>query len=673
APRLRGALLIQGRGRRKKAHKDANQGGPQPSHHQQPRGARARQKRPPWEITKQQRQDSELAALRKQADELTAAKTKAKLEALSDLKAELKKLAGGEQAASCVDAVEAKCTEPPKPKSITALQGQRNKLQGQHQKAVFRAQELEGQRAKLDKQISDAEKHATELKAKLESADAEIEHRHAAGCLGDGLEGLAKVLGQFKSTAVDSQHRLALLLAAVAGLGCARRWRGSWRPAADITFVQETRIRVGGREGLQRWHWKRGFDLDLAAGPSTGDGPRAVSGGVGIGVRQQLAVTMLATKCLQPHRVLSRTVKLGDRLAIDLASVYLRDGEGMSEANGDIPWDLAARLRVAQRSSVLAGDFNMGPLQAAAWATSAGRDVLHTGVATCRAGALAELDFAVIADELQPFVFSHGPVPGAPIGPRSPVLLELRGLHADATVQQLHRTARLPFDKAIGCFPRAPLPDSSRGEGAPPPCPKAAMKEWLRHDEAHLPPPFDLHGEGAEKFSGRAEGARFANVPLADAIRRRWAQLSSRATRAWGGLVSSLQRTDLLAARGDDSHSLHSHRSRLGTISIPDYDGSEAPLSRCELPKAATSSDAGLRRRPIEHARARRQASRRSDAAAACKQWQAVEHRFKEWLPLWCDTRRRGGLEEAASWNAPGQLPNLEADDLSYIRDTCYS
>eukprot|EP00959_Pyramimonas_sp_CCMP1952_P230318 4815247-Pyramimonas_sp.AAC.1 len=78
------------------------------------------------------------------------------------------------------------------------------------------------------------------------------------------------------------------------------------RPAADITFVQETRVREGGREAAQRWHRKRGFDFDLAAGHGTGEGPLSVSGGVGVGVRQRLAVAAIDTKFKQPHRVLRR-------------------------------------------------------------------------------------------------------------------------------------------------------------------------------------------------------------------------------------------------------------------------------------------------------------------------------------------------------------------------------
>ncbi|CAK0823898.1 unnamed protein product, partial [Prorocentrum cordatum] len=576
---------------------------------------------------------------------------KAKLDALSDLKAELKMLTGGEQAASCVDVVEAKCAEPPKPKSITVLRGQmKKKLEGQHQKAVCEVQELEDQRARLDKHTSDAKEYVAELEAKLESADAEIESRHAAGVLGDGLKGLAKVFEQFKATAVDDQavHQglsqlqevvkkdqenvdTAAAPEAPAGVpaggnggdGAARgrstprssvfdsHWvctinanteKGDrsfleWldgaqalhgegpaqRPAADIAVVQETRIREGDREGVQRRHRKRGFDFDVAAGLSNGEGPQAVSGGVG--VRQQFAVFTLATKCIQPRRVHNQMVHLGDRLAIDLASAHLRDGEGMGEVSGDILWDLAARLRVAPR-----------------------------------AGSLAELDFAVIADELQPCVFSHGPVPGAPSA----------------------RAVQFSLS------------------------PEAAMKQWLRHAAANLLPLFDLHGEGAKKFSGRAGGVRFAEAQLADATRRRRAQLSSRAAHARCDLGSLLQRADLLAARGGDSHSLHGLRSRLGAISIPDYDGNEAPLSRCEPAIAASSGDAGLRRpEPLPKA-ALVGADDDGGLAPPVNGDEAVEYCLKEWLPLLCDSRRRGGLEEAASWGAPAPLPNLEVGDFSF-------
>ncbi|CAK0841387.1 unnamed protein product [Prorocentrum cordatum] len=723
----------------RKAHEEAFKGGPKPGSHPQPRGVWARQKLAPWEHDKLQRQDSELAALRQQVEALKADSAKAKLTALSDLKEELQKLGGGEQASSCVKAVEAKYSEPPKPKSLPALEGQRRKLEGQLQKALGKVAELENQRAKLDLRI---------------------------GVLGDGLRGLAKVLEQFKATAVENQavlHGLIQLQDVVKkeqarvtssgasasatssghssrGLGFDSLWlytvdanteKGyrdflDWldglhslgvagptrRPAADITFAQETRAREGGREAVQRWHRKRGFDFDLAAGLSTGEGPLSVSGGVGIGARQRLAVATIDAKFRQPHRVLRRVVNIGDGLAIDLMSVYLRDGEGMSEANADILWDVASQLRVAARPWILAGDFNVDPLQIAAWAATAGGLALHTGTATCRAGALSELDYAIISDELQHFVFSHGPVVEAPVGPHSPVLSEVRGLHADATVQQLHRTVRLPYDRAIGCTPWAPLPAWTWEEGTAPPSPRAAMQEWLRHAEGYLLPLYDLYGDEAQKFAGKADGVRLVNVSIADASRRRWAQLSSQETHAWGGLVSLLQRADLLAARGKDSQGLASLGSRLNAMRLADYDGSCGPVPRGKLGAAATSSDAALRRRLIEHARAQHQASQRSDAAAARKQWQAwakgaatgggklahrfskpeplakatlvtadedegdalpvngdeaVQHCLKEWPPLWRDPRRRGGLEEAASWEATEPLPHLEVDSLRYL------
>ena len=208
-----------------RAHLEALKGRPKPkpSVHQEPRGAWARDLRashfgnpardqrashfgaPPWQQEKYQRQDSELVAMRKQIEELTASRKKAQLEVLSDLKAELQKQGNGEQATSCVDAVVAKHTEQPKPRSLTALQGQRKKLEGQHQKAIARVAELEEQRVQLDKQINGSKELVAELKGKLEAADTEIETRHADGVLGDGLKGLNKVLEQFKATAGDSQ------------------------------------------------------------------------------------------------------------------------------------------------------------------------------------------------------------------------------------------------------------------------------------------------------------------------------------------------------------------------------------------------------------------------------------------------------------------------------------
>ncbi|CAK0889681.1 unnamed protein product [Prorocentrum cordatum] len=700
----------------RKAHKEALNVGPEPGSHPQPRRAWARQKLAPWEHDKLQRQDSELAALRQQVEAPKADSAKAKLTALSDLKVEL-----------WVKAVEAKYSEPPKLKSPPALEGQRRKLEGQHQKALAKIAELEDQRAKLDQRIFEAKDSAAELKSKLQAADAEIESRHAAGALGDGLRGMAKAVlqGLIQLQGVVKKEQETLDAADDAapgdGAGDGAADPGSGDPhegtpgsagsggesvpvpdelvdslmedAPEGESLEQRRKRFCDIIGAQLKRPRRGFDFDLAAGLSTGDGPQSVSGGVGIGVRQRFAAATFDTKFQQPHRVLRRVVNIGDGLAIDFMSIYLRDGEGMNEANADILWEVASQLRVAARPWILAGGFSMDP---------------HS-----RAGALNELDYAVISDELQQFVFSHGPVVEAPIGPHSPVLLEVRGLHADATVQRLHRAARLPFDRAIGCLPWVPLPAWTWEEGAVPPSPRAAMQEWLRHAGGYLLPLHDLHGDEAQKSAGRADGARFVDVSLADASRRRWAQLSSHETHAWGGLVNLLQRADLLVARGKDLQGLASLRARLAALRLADYDGSMAPVPRGELGAAATSRDATLRRRLIEHARAQLQANQRSDAAAARRQWQAwakgsasgggklahrfskpeplakatlvmegedegdalpvngdeaVRHCLKEWLPLWLDPRRRGGLEEAASWGgAPEPLPSLEVDSLRYL------
>eukprot|EP00959_Pyramimonas_sp_CCMP1952_P169629 3543488-Pyramimonas_sp.AAC.1 len=70
-----------------------------------------------------------------------------------------------------------------------------------------------------------------------------------------------------------------------------------------------------------------------------------------------------------------------------------------------------------------------------------------------------------------------------------------------------------------------------------------------------------------------------------------------------------------------------------------------APVPRVELGAAATSSDAALRRRLIEHVRAQQQACQRSDAAAARRQRQdwtkgaatgggKLAHRFSKPEPL---------------------------------------
>lgn len=186
----------------RKAHKDAQQARPRPGGQPRPRGAWAER---PWVEERRNQQQQRDVHVQKQLDDLTAALAKAKTEALNDLKEELKRQGGGEQLDSCVDAVAAKYAEQPKPKSLPALQGQRKKLEAQHQRAKAKVGELEELRAQLDTQIAEAKESEAAIKTKLETTGTELESRQATEILGDGLKGLSKVLEQFKATAVENQ------------------------------------------------------------------------------------------------------------------------------------------------------------------------------------------------------------------------------------------------------------------------------------------------------------------------------------------------------------------------------------------------------------------------------------------------------------------------------------
>ena len=67
-------------------------------------------------------------------------------------------------------------------------------------------------------------------------------------------------------------------------------------------------------------------------------------------------------------------------------------------------------------------------------------------------------------------------------------------------MRQLHRVARFPFDRIIGCHPEPKEVQWSWPSGQHPTDAAAAMKEWMGHAEDCLAPKFDLYGKEAEKF-----------------------------------------------------------------------------------------------------------------------------------------------------------------------------
>ena len=132
--------------------------------------------------------------------------------------------------------------------------------------------------------------------------------------------------------------------------------------AADACYFQEMKCRAEDLD--QQARTAAGQGLRFAGGPARVTVKDGVSSGVAVAVRGHLGLAQ-PVKAMDPEADISRFCVrwLGAvcRGGIHLISVYLRDSEGLSQANFDILHSVAAAIAELQGPWLLAGDFNVEP------------------------------------------------------------------------------------------------------------------------------------------------------------------------------------------------------------------------------------------------------------------------------------------------------------------------
>ena len=223
--------------------------------------------------------------------------------------------------------------------------------------------------------------------------------------------------------------------------------------AADIVILQESKL--AGENALHRmraeckasgWKCTASSAHRTAADKASGGCVIAVKGGHGIQAVGKI-------KDGYEHRVLFSWTSAVLAGGLHIGSVWLRDSEGLTEANMYILKEIAAVVQQLRGPWILAGDWNLTPeiLASSNFLKMIGGTVVAPDCPTCNGSAY---DYFVICRGLIPAVQGVYLIGDAGYQPHYPVRLVLRGDGRRFLIRQLVRPKHIP-----GLLPFGPLPE----------------------------------------------------------------------------------------------------------------------------------------------------------------------------------------------------------------------
>ena len=223
------------------------------------------------------------------------------------------------------------------------------------------------------------------------------------------------------------------------------------RTTADVVLVQEHKLLHAPSHAIARG-WKSHLPLawrTAANRASAGVGILS-SGGIGLQPHDD-AIPHEYSPCIAAAWI-GGVIRGG----IHCVSVYLRDSEGLSEANLAILTQLAALLKSLSGPWLVGGDWNLQPelLRDARWLDLVHGTVHAPSQPTCHS---STYDYFVVSATLNPAVVGVQRIADAGLCPHSPVRLLLRGDARRPMVRKLVRPPRIN-----GVLPFGPTNDPDR-------------------------------------------------------------------------------------------------------------------------------------------------------------------------------------------------------------------
>ena len=308
--------------------------------------------------------------------------------------------------------------------------------------------------------------------------------------------------------------------------------------AADACYFQETKCKAVDLD--QQARTAAGLGWRLAGSPARITDKGGVSSGVAVAVRSHLGMAQSANSRDQEaedSRFCIRWLGAVCRGGLHLVSVYLRDSEGLSQANLDILHHVAAAISGLQGPWLIAGDFNIEPnlIRQSGWLQLV-RGVVHAPAQlTC---GLKRFDYFISSENLACAVVGVANIIDVGSHPHSPTRLFLRAALRKIMIRSLCKPAEFSAMLPAGCPPAPPdysqiapeLAYNSHSDD----CDRLNVDfvEWVRRVEYELADICGLEGRTRDAACCRCEGQRFAMKPAMGRVASQLPRVSV-VTTAW--------------------------------------------------------------------------------------------------------------------------------------------
>ena len=286
--------------------------------------------------------------------------------------------------------------------------------------------------------------------------------------------------------------------------------------AVDAVVVQE--LRTVGPKTLAVQRNARAAGWALSSGDAATTEAGGVSAGVGVAVRSCIGLVVPPVQLDSgiATRFHLRWAGMLAKGGLHVGSLYLRDGEGASQANLDLLQRVAGVLKRVRGQWVLGGDFNMTPqcLDETGWLGLVGGVIHKPRVPTCNGKVY---DYFVASRGLSEAVVDVTLVSDVGLHPHSPARLLLRRTAKELLVRTLAAPVKIPATLPAGCKPdvaeaAAACQAQVRGRLAEGDV-DAALGIWYAAVEEEAADMIGLEGKSRGRLAVRSQGPRFVLRP----------------------------------------------------------------------------------------------------------------------------------------------------------------
>jgi endonuclease/exonuclease/phosphatase family metal-dependent hydrolase len=229
------------------------------------------------------------------------------------------------------------------------------------------------------------------------------------------------------------------------------------RSAADVLFTQESKLhrddsRCAAELAARSAGWNPCLSMALATAAE------AASGGCGVLARRGVGIRESDHSCKDgmQHRLCLAWVSGIIRGGIHCLSIYLKSGEGMSEANKAILEEAAVLLGLLKGPWIVAGDFNVNPedLAATRWVDIVDGVLFAPALPTCTTATSSnKYDYFVVHRSIAHAVVAVQRIEDGACKPHWPARLLIKSNARRMAVRKLVRAKKVP-----GTLPFGPPP-----------------------------------------------------------------------------------------------------------------------------------------------------------------------------------------------------------------------